>query len=87
MAFGSAVQITENARLIPVFDPRLRTFSVQLWKDGDPCGIHGLIEDFQRADEPMESIDAFLVSSGVRALTEEEAQRVLDGLVRAKHGR
>jgi hypothetical protein len=87
MGFDSAVKVAENSRLIPVFDPRLRTFSVQLWQDGEPCGIHGLTDNFQRASEPLEAIDVFLASSGVRALTEEEAQLLLDGLGRAENGR
>jgi hypothetical protein len=74
------------AELRPVFDPRLRTFSVQLWEDGCPSGIHGLGDNFRCADEPLEAIDAFLAEQGVRALTEKEAALLYAGLVRAKGG-
>ncbi|MEU8828868.1 hypothetical protein [Streptomyces sp. NPDC048636] len=72
--------------LRPVFDPRLRTFSIQLWKNGEPGGIHGLIETFRYADEPLETIDAFLADHGVRAVTDEEAALLYAGLVQAKGG-
>ncbi|QDN84436.1 hypothetical protein FNV61_00150 (plasmid) [Streptomyces sp. RLB3-6] len=75
-----------NAELRPVFDPALRTFSVQLWKDGEPSGIHGLIDNFRYADEPLEAVDAFLAERGVRALTGDEAVLLYAGLVRAKGG-
>ncbi|MEU6965083.1 hypothetical protein [Streptomyces chrestomyceticus] len=75
-----------NVVLRPVYDPRLRTFSVQLWEDGEPGGIHGLVEHFRYADQPVDSIDAFLAEHGVRAVTEEEAARLYAGLVQAKGG-
>ncbi|POX58808.1 hypothetical protein C3492_35305 [Streptomyces sp. Ru62] len=76
-----------NAVLRPVFDPVLRTFAVQLWEgDGEPKGIHGLVEVFQYADEPLEAIDAFLAEHGVRALTGDEAVLLYAGLVQAKGG-
>lgn len=74
------------AELRPVYDPRLRTFSVQLWVSGEPSGIHGLVEHFQYADEPLEAIDAFLAEHGVRALTGDEAVLLYAGLVHAKGG-
>ncbi|MFJ2589659.1 hypothetical protein [Streptomyces sp. NPDC087538] len=72
--------------LRPVFDPRLHTFSVQLWEDGEPGGIHGLVEYFRYADELLEAIDAFLAEHGVRALTGDEAVLLYAGLVQAKGG-
>ncbi|MFD8269180.1 hypothetical protein [Streptomyces althioticus] len=75
-----------NAELRPVYDRVLRTFSVQLWKDGEPSGIHGLTDNFRYADEPMEAIDAFLAERGVRALTGDEAVLLYAGLVHAKGG-
>ncbi|UZI33964.1 hypothetical protein [Streptomyces sp. VB1] len=72
--------------LRPVFDPRLRAFSVQLWENGEPGGIHGLGEHFQYADEPVDSIDAFLAERNVRATTREEAALLYAGLVQAKGG-
>lgn len=75
-----------EAELRPVFDPALRVFSVQLWVDGEPRGIHGLTSDFRYADEPLEEIDAFLAERGVRALTGEEAVLLYAGLIHAKGG-
>ncbi|MFE7212502.1 hypothetical protein ACFU93_21410 [Streptomyces sp. NPDC057611] len=72
--------------LRPVFDPRLRTFSVQLWEGGEPGGIHGMVEHFRYADEPVDSIDAFLAAHGVRATTDQEAALLYAGLVQAKGG-
>ncbi|CAM5443583.1 hypothetical protein SALBM311S_11630 [Streptomyces alboniger] len=68
-----------NAELRPVFDPVLRTFSVQLWKGGEPSGIHGLTDAFRYPDEPLELIDAFLAEQGVRAVTGDEAVVVYAG--------
>ncbi|CAM5375312.1 putative protein OS=Streptomyces fumanus OX=67302 GN=GCM10018772_70270 PE=4 SV=1 [Streptomyces fumanus] len=75
-----------NAELRPVYDRMLRTFSVQLWKDGEPSGIHGLTDNFRYADQPLEAIDAFLAERGVRALTDDEAVLLYAGLVHAKGG-
>ncbi|MET8680968.1 hypothetical protein ABZW18_26155 [Streptomyces sp. NPDC004647] len=75
-----------HAELRPIFDPVLRTFSVQLWKDSEPSGNHGLTDNFRYADEPLEAIDAFLAESGVRALTRAEAVLLYAGLVHAKGG-
>lgn len=84
---GAPVQLDDaNAELRPVYDPRLRTFSVQLWTGGEPSGIHGLCDNFRYADEPLEAIDAFLAERGVRALTGEEAAWLYAGLVHAKGG-
>lgn len=75
-----------RAELRPVYDPRLRTFPVQLWTDGEPAGIHGLAEEFRFADEALEAIDGFLADRGVRRLTQEEAVLLYAGLVHAKGG-
>jgi hypothetical protein len=74
------------AELRPVFDPRLRTYSVQLWENGQPAGIHGLAEDFRFAGGPLESIDAFLSDHDVRPITAEESALLYAGLVRAEGG-
>ncbi|CUW33432.1 MULTISPECIES: hypothetical protein [Streptomyces] len=75
-----------TVELRPVYDPALRIFSVQLWKDDSPSGIHGLTDQFRYADEPLEAIDAFLAENDVRALTGDEAVLLYAGLVRAKGG-
>ncbi|GGO98350.1 hypothetical protein [Wenjunlia tyrosinilytica] len=75
-----------DIELRPVFDPRLRTFSIQLWENGEPGGIHGLTDNFRGADEPLEAIGAFLADNGVRAVTDEEAALLYAGLVQAKGG-
>lgn len=75
-----------DAVLVPVFDPRLRTFSVQLWEHGTPSRLHGLLENFRYADEPVASIDGFLAEQGLRALTEDESARLYAGLVQTKGG-
>ncbi|MDX2692211.1 hypothetical protein [Streptomyces ipomoeae] len=86
-ALGGPVKLDDvNAELRPVYDPALRTFSVQLWKAGEPAGIHGLTDNFRYADEPLEAIDAFLAERDVRAVTNEEAAFLYAGLVRAKGG-
>ncbi|MFV8133165.1 hypothetical protein [Streptomyces syringium] len=74
------------AELRPVYDPALRLFSVQLWVSGEPCGIHGLTDNFEYAEEPLEAIDLFLAERGVRALTGEEAVLLYAGLLHAKGG-
>ncbi|WP_327332907.1 hypothetical protein [Streptomyces anulatus] len=75
-----------DAHLRPVFDPVLRTFSVQLWAGDGIRGVHGMSEGFNFADEPLEAMDAFLAERGVRALTAEEAVMLYAGLVRAEGG-
>ena len=66
MAYGNAIDLDESTRIVPVFDPVLRTLSVQLWKGGEPAGIHGLFEHFTHPDDVLDTIDEFLEQSGVR---------------------
>ncbi|MEV4438106.1 hypothetical protein AB0K09_03660 [Streptomyces sp. NPDC049577] len=73
-----------TTELRPVFDPVLRTFSVQLWSDGEPAGIHGLVEPFFFADEAVEEINDYLLQHGVRALTFAESVRLYGALLAAK---
>ena len=80
------LDIDGSNQLRPVFDPRLRTFSVQLWRDGEPGGIHGLVEHFRYADQVVETIGGFLAESGVRELADQEAALLYAGLVQAKGG-
>jgi hypothetical protein len=74
------------AELRPIFDPALRRFSVQLWRDGEPLGVHGLGDVFRHAEELLETIDGFLAEKGVRALTEQETAVIYVGLIKAKGG-
>uniref|UniRef100_UPI003F492CEB hypothetical protein n=1 Tax=Streptomyces chartreusis TaxID=1969 RepID=UPI003F492CEB len=78
------ISIDNAARLVPVFDPALRTFSVQLWKSGVPASIHGLIEDFTDANTAGESINAFLQSAKVRELTSQELSELVKELALIK---
>ncbi|MCU4750266.1 hypothetical protein [Streptomyces sp. G-5] len=80
------IDLGDGAVLKPIFDPRLRTFSVQLWSDGQPDGIHGLVEDFRHADQAVEAIGPFLEEHGVRQLTEKELAFLYAGLIQAKGG-
>lgn len=84
--FGPVTLDDAHVELRPVYDPVLRTFSVQLWKDGEPAGIHGLIEAFPYPDEATEAIDAFLTAHDVRELTGEETVQLYGGLLAAKGG-
>ncbi|GAA1600907.1 hypothetical protein [Streptomyces globosus] len=75
-----------DAVLHPIYDPALRTFSVQLSVDDEPRGIHGLADSFRSADEPLEAIDAFLAERDVRPITEDEAELLYAGLAQAEGG-
>ncbi|AEY93220.1 hypothetical protein SHJG_7954 [Streptomyces hygroscopicus subsp. jinggangensis 5008] len=86
MAYGNAIDLDESTRIVPVFDPVLHTLSVQLWKGGQPAGIHGLVEHFTHPDDVHDTIDEFLEQSGVRALTEHEIDVLAAELITAKGG-
>ncbi len=86
MAYGNPIDLDENTRIVPVFDPVLRTLSVQLWKGGEPAGIHGLVEHFTHPDDVLDTIDEFLEQSGVRALAEDEIGVLAGELIMAKGG-
>ncbi|MFF2779449.1 hypothetical protein ACFVU3_31700 [Streptomyces sp. NPDC058052] len=75
----------DGAELRPIFDPRLRTFSVQLWKSGEPTDIHGLTTPYQYADEAVEEIFPFLAKHSLRPLTTPEMYRLYGALLRAKN--
>ncbi|MFE9437062.1 hypothetical protein [Streptomyces sp. NPDC006640] len=86
-ALGGNLQLEdEGAELRPVFDPRLRYFTVQLWKGGEPAGIHGRHGSFRYPDEPLMAVDTYLAEKGIRALTDEEKAWLYAGLVCAKGG-
>jgi hypothetical protein len=86
MANGNAIDLDETTRIVPVFDPVLCTLSVQLWKSGEPAGIHGLVEDLTHPDDVLDTIDEFLEQFGVRALTEHEIDVLARELIMAKGG-
>ncbi|MBY8887234.1 hypothetical protein K7472_20625 [Streptomyces sp. PTM05] len=86
MAYGKSIDLDESTHILPVFDPVLRTFSVQLWKGSQPAGIHGLVENFSHPDDVLDTIDEFLERSGVRALTEDEIGKLGGELIRSKGG-
>ncbi|MGW9440606.1 hypothetical protein [Streptomyces sp. NPDC055607] len=75
----------DGAELRPVFDPALRTFSVQLWTDEGPAGIHGLGTPYLYADEAVEEINGFLAERDVRPLDLPEMVRLYGALLRAKN--
>lgn len=88
MGFSDPIKLAEtNAELRPVFDPVLLTYSVQLWKGGQPAGIHGLIDDFRYPDQALGTVNDFLAESDVRKATEDELFQLYAGLVQAKGGR
>ena len=72
MPFGTPVKMDEKTELRPVYDPRLYCFSIQLWTDGKPGGIHGLVEHFAHPDNCLETLNAFLESEGVRRVNDGE---------------
>ncbi|MFJ8133365.1 hypothetical protein [Streptomyces hydrogenans] len=75
----------DAAELRPIFDPQLRTFSVQLWKNGEPTAIHGLTTPYRYADEAVEEIVPFLAEHSIRPLTTPEMYRLYGALLRAKN--
>ncbi|NGO40601.1 hypothetical protein [Streptomyces ureilyticus] len=75
-----------NAELRPVCDPRLCLFTIQLHEDGELAGVHGYTDNFRKADEPLEAIDAFLAEHGVRAVTDDEAVLLYGALLKQEGG-
>ncbi|MGW6457478.1 hypothetical protein ACWF94_16430 [Streptomyces sp. NPDC055078] len=78
--------MSDTVRLVPVFDPVLRNFAVQLWKDGDPAGIHGLIETYTHPADLLATVNRFLTEAGVRPLTRTERATLRRELITAKDG-
>ncbi|MFF6888587.1 hypothetical protein ACFY9F_36030 [Streptomyces sp. NPDC012421] len=77
--------IDGGTELRPIYDPRLRTFSVQLWKNGEPAGIHGLTTPYLYADEATVEIVPFLQKHGIRVLSGPEMVHLCGALLRAKN--
>ena len=80
------LHLDESTVLRPVFDPRLYQFSAQLWLNGQPAGIHGLIDPFNHPDDLINTIDKFLNDADVRALTEDEKATLGYELIMQKGG-
>ncbi|MFF5304842.1 hypothetical protein ACFY5F_36340 [Streptomyces sp. NPDC013161] len=40
------LQLNDTTQLKAVFDPALRCFSAQLWKDDEPAGMLGMVGQF-----------------------------------------
>ncbi|WP_052434172.1 hypothetical protein [Streptacidiphilus melanogenes] len=86
MAFGTPVNMDDQTQLRPVFDPRLYCYSIQLWVDGQPGGIHGLVEQFPHPDDVMDTLNAFLEENQIRHITSEEYSALCRSLIEAKDG-
>lgn len=66
------LQLNDTTQLKAVFDPALRCFSAQLWKDGEPAGLLGLVGEFTHPDDVLEAVDEFLIEKGESPLTEKQ---------------
>jgi len=86
MDFTSPIMLDENTELKPVFDPAFRCFSAQLWKNGEPAGLCGMVHEFTHPDDLMEAVDSFLVERGANPLTEEQMAHFGGALIMAKGG-
>ncbi|MET7783863.1 hypothetical protein ABZU94_32270 [Streptomyces mirabilis] len=80
------LQLNDTTQLKAVFDPALRCFSAQLWKDGDPAGLLGLVGEFTHPDDVLDAVDEFLTEHGESPLTEEQVGRFGGMLIMAKGG-
>ncbi|MFF0133286.1 hypothetical protein ACFYTG_47760 [Streptomyces mirabilis] len=80
------LQLNDTTQLKAVFDPALRCFSAQLWKDGDPAGLLGLVGEFTHPDDVLDAVDEFLTEYGESPLTEEQMGRFGGMLIMAKGG-
>ncbi|MFE9883345.1 hypothetical protein [Streptomyces sp. NPDC005784] len=80
------LQLNDTTELKAVFDPALRCFSAQLWKDGDPAGLLGLVGQFTHPDDVLDAVDDFLTEQGENPLTEQQLGRFGGMLIMAKGG-
>ncbi|MEU6379618.1 hypothetical protein [Streptomyces sp. NPDC046909] len=80
------LQLNETTELKAVFDPALRCFSAQLWKDGDPAGLLGLVGEFTHPDDVLDAVDEFLTERGESPLTESQMGQFGGMLIMAKGG-
>jgi hypothetical protein len=86
MGFGTAVQLSETTNLIPVFDPRLRNFVVQLWQDGNVTAVLGELAPYAHPDDVLDAIGDFLSSHGLAPLSESQMGELAGELITAKGG-
>ena len=80
------LQLNDTTQLKAVFDPALRYFSVQLWKDGEPAGLLGMVGQFTHPDDVLDAVDEFLTEKGESPLTEQQMARFGGMLITAKGG-
>ncbi|MEU1259365.1 hypothetical protein ABZ445_39405 [Streptomyces chartreusis] len=80
------LQLNDTTQLKAVFDPALRCFSAQLWKDGEPAGLLGLVGEFTHPDDVLDAVDEFLTEKGESPLTEQQMGRFGGMLITAKGG-
>jgi len=86
MDLKSPLRLNETTELKAVFDPVLRCFSAQLWKNGSPAGRLGMVGEFTHPDDVLDAVDGFLAEHGESALTESEMGRFGGTLIMAKGG-
>ncbi|MFF9070519.1 hypothetical protein ACF09E_34755 [Streptomyces sp. NPDC014891] len=76
-----------GTQLRPAFDAVLRTFTVELWRDGRVAAVHGDNgEFFETARATTDALADFLTAHDVRPLTETESYELYGGLLRVKGG-
>ncbi|MGW4490493.1 hypothetical protein [Streptomyces sp. NPDC004376] len=80
------LQLNDTTQLKAVFDPVLQCFSAQLWKDGEPAGLLGLVDQFTHPDDVLDALDEFLIERGEIPLSEEQLGRFGGMLIMAKGG-
>ncbi|WP_037620194.1 hypothetical protein [Streptomyces aureus] len=80
------LQLNDTTQLKAVFDPALRCFSAQLWKDGEPAGLLGLVGQFTHPDDVLDAVDEFLTEQGESPLTEQQMGLFGGMLIMAKGG-
>ncbi|WP_416974623.1 hypothetical protein [Streptomyces sp. 4F14] len=81
-----SLKLDEKTHIRPVFDPVLRSFTVQLWTDGEPAGTLGADSIFLHPDDILDEIDGFLETHGRSPLTENQGAEFCGMLIMAKGG-
>lgn len=86
MDLHAPLQLDDTTQLKAVFDPVLRCFSAQLWRDGEPAGLLGMVGEFTHPDDILDAVDAFLTENGESPLTQQQEGRFGGMLIMAKGG-